>query len=776
MKVSFSILFLSFTLLTFGQHSVTLSGFVYDAATGEPLIGATIYDSNTKRGTISNEAGYYSLTIITDKWIEVAVSFIGYRKHTERVALKPLNNFYLMPGIDINEVTVQGNRIKNFARENEMGMMKVNPLQVKKLPGFFGETDIIKTLQLMPGVQSGGETKSDLSVRGGSSDQNLVLLDGVPLYYISHFGGFVSVFNTDALSDVSLIMGGFPARYGSRLSSVLDVKVREGNLNNYSVQGTVGLVTSKLLVEGPIAKGKSSFIFSVRNNLIPVFKLLDAGIGYSFYDITTKATFKPTERDKLIFSIYAGNDNVHVNDRYNSERFSQTQKRSTAWGTKLISLNWNRVFSDKLFGNNMLSVSEFNHNNGFDYSLFSDTLQKEIVSRVKSGILDVNLKTDFNWFISFIYNLRFGQQLTFHRFSPNNEEFAQTETWKNAVNLAYKSVENALNSSIYAENDFAFNKTGINAGIRFSSYHMGGTHYYNLEPRLLVKYLFTEKFSVKYAYSRMGQYVHVLSYSGVGMPNDFYMPSNEQVKPETSSQHAFGVHSSLFNNLFEISIETYYKTMSDLIAIKGGASLAGHLDNWVHAIETGGSGKAYGIEFFLNKPEGKTTGFIGATSAKSERLFAELNQGKPFPFKYDRYLDVSTMVVQEITESVSLSGNWSYGTGYPITLPIARHPSEMGEVYVYDQINGFRMRDYHRLDLAINIRKNTRRGEETWALSVFNVYNRKNPYYYYFGREFITTIDNSGGGVTVSAKEGDMKLYQRSFFSFFPSIAYSFKF
>lgn len=756
----------------FSQEQTTVSGYVFDNNTFEPLIGANIVESLSKRGTISNEYGFYSLTVPKSDSATIIVSFIGYKVVVEKLENKDINNFYLTPGLDLGEVTVSTKKGGGFIRKNGIGTIKLGVKQVKQLPNFFGEADIIKALQLTPGIQSGGEAKSNLYVRGGSPDQNLILFDDVPLYYIAHFGGFFSIFNTDAVSDIEMIKGGFPARYGNRLSSVLDIRMKNGNLNKISVQGSIGLMSSKILLEGPIIKEKLSFVVSARKNLVPIFKIMGTGINYGFYDINAKLSYILTKEDKLFLSFYLGDDNVGIKNKLSYQGIKQKDKRSAIWGNKMGSLRWNHVFSKKLFSNTTFAYTSYQYRNGFSYSLNSDSINSKIKSKVTSGINDAILKMDFTWYLNSNYQLRFGQVAKLHRFIPNNEDYFFESNDQITADTTYTSELSAVETAIYCENNFKLKRFGANIGFRFSSYHIKNKNYYSLEPRILLNFIISDNLSIKYSYSRMNQFVHLLSYSGVGMPSDYWMPSNGTVKPEESVQNTFGIYKTLPNGEYEVSLESYYKTMNNLVAFKAGESLISRLNNWTDAVEKGGEGDAYGVELLVQKLTGKTTGWIGATVAKSTREFDNLNNGKPFPFKYDRLFDISIVVFREIKKNITISGTWTYGSGYPVTLATGRYNSELGDVYVYDNINSFRMRDYHRLDLAVNLKAKTSWGERVWTISIFNAYNRRNPYYYYFKRELI--LDAGPNGPIGS--QGNYHLYQKSLFPFFPSVAYSFKF
>lgn len=769
MKKIFALNILVFSLFPlFGQNKTTISGFVYDSLTKEILIGANIYETLSHRGTVSNEYGFYSLTLSDSVDLQVIVSFTGYKSQTHKISKTSNINFCLTEGVNIEEVTITANSYENIVRKNETGVVRLQMKDVKALPNLFGEVDIIKVLQLTPGVQSGGEAKSSLYVRGGSPDQNLFLLDDVPLYYVAHFGGFFSVFNADAIKDVKLIKSGFPSRYGSRLSSVLDIRMKDGNMQKLGLQGTLGLLSSKISIEAPIIKNKLSFIVSARKNLLPLFKIMDAGLSYNFYDINAKLNYRISTKNMLFVSFYMGDDIVAAS----SESEISDSKNSVKWGNTLGSFRWSHVFNDKLFSNLTISNTYYRCKNLFEYSLDSDTISKSVGNTLKTGIKDMSLKIDFTYIINPIYNLRIGLNSTYHTFIPNDEDYSQSGTNVTSINENYSSVFNAFENAAYVENELKMIKISANIGARLSTYHIGNQNYYSFEPRILLNYILRDDLSLKYSFSRMNQYVHLLTYSGVGTPADYWMPTTENVKPETSLQNTLGVAKTFKNGEYELSVETYYKTLDNLITFKPGESLIGNLDNWENVIEENGNGKNYGIEFFLQKLKGRTTGWVGITIAKAQREFENVNNGEVYPFKYDRLLDISIVANHKLNEKVILSATWTYGTGYPITLATERYNINGEDIFIYEERNSYRMRDYHRLDFAVNFPKKTKRGERTWTISVFNLYNRKNPYYYYYAYEEIPVSH----GTSFSFEKGDLKLFQQSLFSIFPSFSYSFKF
>jgi len=774
MRKSIIIILLIFTnILLFAQNNVSISGFIYDKLTGEVLIGATIYEKNSKTGTITNEYGFYSLTVKTNDSLDLVISFLGYKPLNLKILQKHKKqlDFHLIPGIALDVVTITATKEENIVTRNETGVVRLPMKTIKTLPNLFGEVDIIKAYQLTPGVQSGGEAKSNLYVRGGSPDQNLILLDDVPLYYVAHFGGFFSVFNADAINDVKLIKGGFPARYGSRLSSVLDIRMKEGNMQKLSVQGTIGLLSSKISIEAPIIKNKLSFIVSARKNLLPIFKLMRTNLSYNFYDLNTKLNYRLSSKDKLFFSYYMGDDIVAMKENTIISKHNSTVK----WGNTLLAFRWNHIYNNKLFSNVTLSNTYYRYKNVFEYKIETDSISKNMYNSLLTGINDFNFKADYTYLINSKINFKFGENSIYHTFIPNDEKFSQSGTEVITIDENYSNKVNAIENAIYLESELKFNKVNTNLGVRYSSYHVKNNNYYSLEPRILLNYILKEDLSLKYSFSKMNQYVHLLTYSGTGMPSDYWMPTNENVKPENSIQNTLGIAKTFYNHKFELSVEAYHKTLNNLITFIPGKSLLGNLDNWEKVIEKGGSGLNYGIEFFLQKKTGNTTGWLGVTLAKAKRTFENLNNGKSYSFKYDRLLDISIVANHKIKKGIVLSATWTYGTGYPITLATEHYSINGKDIFIYKEKNSYKMRDYHRLDVAVNFKKKTKWGERTWTISVFNLYNRQNPYYYYYDRKLLDVTNNSSS-YSFTPVYGELKLYQKSLFSIFPSASYSFKF
>ena len=762
------VLFIQLFLLSAlcGQNATTIHGFVYDSETKEVLIGANIYAPILKRGVTTNEYGFYSLTLSVDDSTIVYISVIGYKTDTSKIFKNHQSqiDFYLSVGVFLNDVVINSSKDDNIVNRNETGVVRIPMNDIKALPNLFGEVDIIKAYQLTPGVQSGGEGKSNIYVRGGSPDQNLILLDDVPLYNITHFGSFISVFNADAINDVKLIKGGFPARYGSRLSSILDVRMKEGNMQKLEMQGAVGLLSSKLSIEAPIIKDKSSFIISARKNTLPIFKIMQTGIGYSFYDINAKLNYKLSLRNKLFMSYYMGDDVVSMKVK----EANTMNKNSVKWGNTLGSFRWNHIFNDKLFGNLTVSDTYYRFKTIYDYSLTSDITSKTINSTLNSGINDLSCKMDLSHVINTKTSFKYGVNSTYHKFIPNDQHYLQSDNNIETINKKYSSSFNALENAAYVENELKLKRLSTNFGIRYSSYHVKDKNYYSFEPRALLNFILRKDLSIKYSFAKTSQYVHLLTYSGTGVPSDYWMPTNENIKPESALQHTLGVNKTFRDGAFEVSLEAYYKTINNLITFKPGESLLGNLDSWEKVVETNGKGTNYGIEFFLQKVQGNTTGWVGATVSKAERMFDNINNGEAFPFKYDRPVDLTFVLNHKFKKNITLSITWSYGTGYPVTLATEHYTINGEEIFVYDKVNSYRMRDYHRLDFAANFPKRTKWGERIWSISILNIYNRKNAYYYYYNREII--------GNNFIPIYSEWKLYQRSLFGILPTLSYSFKF
>lgn len=740
-----------------------LSGYVFDNETGERLIGANIFDINSKKGTVANQYGYYSVSLKSDSSCQLRVSFIGYKTIVLNLELKQdtVINFRLSPSITLNEVEVSAER--PIEKRTEMSVIQIPVQQLKTLPMLAGEVDIIKAMQLMPGIKSGNEGQSGMFVRGGSHDQNLILLDDVPIYYINHLGGFVSAFNPDAINNLKLYKGGFPARYGGRLSSVTDLRMKDGNLNSRKSIVTIGLISSKFQTEGPIKKDTSSYMISGRRFMYDLFSrpitwLLNdkQSTGYTFYDINAKLNYKFSQNDRLYLSVYFGNDKIITKKNKNDNGEREFMKNVGKWGNQLVALRWNHVFNDRLFGNITSYYTRYNYLSDFQFKNEQINENNAIQYKFSSGINDLCIKSDFEFYIPNI-TVRFGSNHVSHVFKPNVNLIKQSGFSEIDSVLNTKKYF-ALENSLYIENEISFSEiVNFNIGAKATIYSIENKHYRNIEPRFLTNVNVLGRFALKASYCKMIQYVHLLSYSGSGLPADLWMPTTEYVPPQNSNLFALGVSKSMLNNAIELSVEAYYKTMSNLIDYSEGESFAGNnTKNWEQLIEIDGTGKSKGIELLVQKKQGKLNGWIAYTLSRATRKFDNLNLGREFIYTYDATHDFAITSNYYFKEHLYFSVTWVYTTGRAITMPNEHYSSirlqhnqnlteseipdyEIVSYRTYYKKNNVRMHPYHRLDLGLTYIKTKRNSERIWSFSIYNAYNRHNPYYYY------TTINKIDG-------------------------------
>ncbi|MFD1870868.1 TonB-dependent receptor [Hymenobacter bucti] len=772
---------------------VTISGYVRDQATGENLIGVAVVQAGTSLGTATNTYGFYSLTLPTAGLdsVRLVANYLGYeRQRWAAPATGSARHDFGLPAAanELAGVEVVGDRqaYDHGPRSTRMGTINVPIAQIKSLPKLMGETDVLKVLQLLPGVQSGGEGTSGLYVRGGSPDQNLILLDGTPVYNASHLFGFFSVFNADALNNVELIKGGFPARYGGRLSSVLDISMKEGNAQELHGEGAISLIASRITLEGPIKKDVASFIVSARRTYLDVLarpfiksqlkKEGKAGsLGYYFYDLNAKLNWKVGTRDRLYLSAYRGYDNFYYDERNAQERpddYSRSDN-SLGWGNLTGALRWNHVVNDKLFLNTHLTYSQYQFDVSQEqerrYVQNSQPLASTNALSYRSDIRDWTLKMDFDYVPSPRHYVRFGGQFIRHTFRPGISS-QQDNTAGVVSEAASGSRTLGSESGLYVEDDYQLsNRLKVNAGLRLSSFYVDSKLYPSLEPRLAARFMLTDEWALKASYARTTQYVHLLTNSGIGLPTDLWVPATAQVRPQVAHQVGLGVARTLRyrGEAFEFSFETYYKPMQNLVEYREGASFLNTTNNDWQSKVTSGRGWAYGGEFFLQKKTGRTTGWLGYTLAWSNRRFPELNQGRTFPYKYDRRHDISLVVIHKFSPTLTLSGTWVYGTGNATTLASSRFQLGPYQDYSdYGDRNSFRMAAYHRFDLDLSKTKKKRWGEVVNSISIYNVYNRRNPYYLYFA-----PADVFNGVVRTPAQ-----YRQVSLFPIIPSVSKAFKF
>ena len=770
--VIFSMVFISSLVLSQSNNKI-LSGYVKDKYSNEYLMEVIVVALPSKTMVRTNEYGFFSLPTLTNDTILVARS-MGYDEcliHFNSLDFSTKVSIYMKSSIKtFEEVTVSAVNLEKEVTKNEMGVTSIPMEEIRLMPNLFGEVDIVKAYQLKPGVESGGENSSGFFVRGGGVDQNLILLDDVPLYNVSHLGGFFSIFNADIIQHSSITKSGFPARYGGRMSSVLDVRMREGSSKGFQYQGAIGLLSGRVAVEGPLIEDKSSFVVSGRTSLIPIFKLFGTGLNYNFNDLNAKVNYKLSDNDKLFFSFYRGKDRMGVRNKSDDS----DMRNSTAWGNTMYALRWNRTYGKKLFSNLVVYHTDYFFDEDFTFKSRTDSSSILTENSLKTGVRDLGLKLDFSYFLNSKIKLRFGGTSVQHTFIPNNTLFRRSGSDFNTYEAEYSSNIPVFENGLYAETEMNFNKVSFNLGARFVNYIIDNKAENFIEPRAVLSYNFRKGSSIKYSGTVMNQFAHLLNYSGLGMPSDYWMPSTRNVPPSTSVQHAIGFY-QVFKNKYVLSIEGYHKNSNNMIAFKPGESLIGLEESFESVIETNGTNTAYGVELMVQKKTGKTTGWVSLSYARSIMSFDNLNNGTPFPFKYDRPLNINLVLIHKISKSLNISSTWTYGTGYPITLPIESYTYNNKTVLTYSEINSIRMRDFHRLDIAISHTKKLKKGERTWSFSIFNAYNRQNPLYYYLHRE-IGGGGIGGPGIETNVEVKPFKLHQQSLFPFFPSFSYSFKF
>ena len=766
------------------QNRFTISGFIKDSLNGETLIGASIAVQGKTKGISSNQYGFYSITLEKGEYIFIS-SYIGYQPKILQIKLdgnKQLN-FNLLPKISLSqEVIVTSKKRDANVKNAQMGKFTLPIEQIKSIPAFLGEVDLLKTIQLLPGIRNAGEGSAGLYVRGGGPDQNLILLDDAPVYNTGHLFGFFSIFNSDAIKNVTLIKGGMPAQYGGRLSSVLDISMKEGNNQKYQIEGGIGLIASRLSIQGPIKKDKASFIVSARRTYIdaltkPFIKPGSQfyGSGYYFYDLNAKVNYKFSEKDRLYLSGYFGRD---VFDFANGK---QSLKVNIPWGNATGTLRWNHVFNKKLFGN---TTAVYN-----DYNFTFKAAQNNFEIQLASGIRDVSIKQDFDLYPFTGHKIKFGGIFTYHKFTPSVVSGKQDSVVFNPNNAQTKFANEA---AVYLQDDWEISdKIKINAGLRYSWFQQIGAYkiyttdangnrtdstvfkrgeavqtYGGLEPRLTLRYALNDETSLKASVTRNLQYIHLVSNAGTTLPTDIWVPSTYKVKPQISFLYAAGLFKNFKDNTYETSVEVYYKQMQNQIEYQEGYT-PNSLDDTENSFAFG-KGWSYGTEFFINKARGKLTGWVGYTLSWTWRKFAALNFGEKYPAKYDRRNDLSVVGIYELNKKWKLSATFVYGSGNATTLPQRFYIVNGILTQEYSRINEYRLPAYHRLDLSaiLTPKKNEKRKwKSEWVFSVYNTYSRQNPYFVYF--------DQNGsalnGTLTIQAK-------QVSLFPIIPAITWNFKF
>jgi len=753
--------------------TATISGFVKDSRNGETLTGAVIYpEENPAIGIATNSYGYFSLTLPIGKY-SLIIQFLGYK--TQRVPLDLKENLQLTfemeeESIALKEITITGEKNNNNVVQSEL-ISKINVREIQNIPVILGEKDIMKTIQLLPGVTPAGEGNAGFYVRGGGVDQNLILLDEAPVYNPSHLLGFFSTFNSDAIKDITLYKGGFPAEYGGRLSSVVDIKMSEGNNKQFHLSGGIGIIASRLEIEGPLFKSKGSFMIAARRTYADLFLRLlprhgaDSTASKStlyFYDLNIKANYQLSSKDKLYFSCYLGRDNFNLGGALGLN-----------WGNVTATTRWNHIINDKIFSNTSLIFNKYSYN----FNVAVGNLTMKVLSEIK----DWNLKEDLHYYLNSNNTIKFGFNSIYHTFVPSKVD--------SSAFLRVRSMDNryALENALYISNEQTITPhIKATYGLRyslFSSIGPGTIYTYNqvadvvdsvtyrkgkifntyggFEPRLLVNFIINDSSSIKISYARTRQYIHLLSNTTSTTPFDLWVPSNINILPEIANQYTLGYFRNFSNNMYETSVELYYKTFQNQIDYRNGANLI--LNNKVESQLVFGKGWSYGAEFLIRKKYGKLTGWISYTLSKTKRQFPDINNGNVFLAKQDRPNNLAIVGMYELNPKITFSATWIFYSGNVVTFPSGRYLVDGNIVPYYTERNGYRMPDYHRLDIGLTWqKKKSEKFESNWSFSIYNVYGRSNAYAINFQED--------------PNNPAKMQAVQLSLFRFVPAISYNFKF
>ncbi|WP_128546448.1 TonB-dependent receptor [Larkinella soli] len=762
------------------QPVTSLSGFVRENDSRRPLHGVNIYLPDYRIGTTTDASGYYTLTAPVSDTLKVAYSFVGFQTIYRTLSFhrSASQDVFLTPGQDLNEVAVRLNR-SGETQTPQLSRLSVPITQIRQLPALLGEKDVLKVLQLLPGVQKAAEGTTGIYVRGGGPDQNLITLDEAVVYNPNHLLGFFSVFNGDALRNVSLTKGGFPARYGGRLSSVIEMDMKEGDNQKLHGTGSAGLIASRFTLEGPLQKGRASFLVSARQCYLGLLTRMFASDGSgslptqsAFSDYNAKLAFDLGPRDRLTVSGFMGTDAFQGRREYNDHNL----RAGLDWSNATGSLRWSHRFSDRLSSATSLLFSRYQ----LTVSNQETAPGSDQVYRLAyvSGIRDFSIKHDLDFQAGTSHQLKFGLLATTHRFTPSAVVSSENRKYQPD---SYERTD-VLETGIYAEDLWQPTRhLRINGGIRLSYFQYETTRYARPEPRLSVAWELPAAWSVKAAYARMNQYVHMLSNTGVGLPTDLWVPTTDRVRPQQSEQFSFGLAKD-FSPGMALTVEAYHKTMTNNLSYREGASFllpqnspTGEKPRWEDNV-TAGKGWSYGAEVLLQKKKGQLSGWIGYTLSWTQWQFAELNGGRPFFPRYDRRHDFSLVGIYELSSKVRLSGTWVYGTGQALTLPLARYALNPNQpqtgglgnnqiVKDYGEKNSFRGEAFHRMDLSLQYHTRKRSHERTWELSVYNAYNRRNPFYY--------SLESK---VEQADKPSRTVLYRYSLFPVVPTLSYSFSF
>lgn len=773
------VLFIGIACNAFSQK-IRISGYVTDAGSGERLAGASIYTGSYKTGTSSNFYGYYSL-IVQKGEAYVITRMVGFDPDTLKTSLHGdtiINISLNSKNNQLNEVVVTSGQ-SVITDIKSVGKINISTKEVEAMPRLAGEVDLVKAIQMLPGVKGGREGSSDYYVRGGGAEQNLVLLDGVPIYHSSHALGFFSVFNTDAIKNIDLIKGGFPSRYGGRLSSVLDIQLKDGNQHQLKYEVSAGLISSKILVEGPLKNENTTFLVAARRTYLDVLAALaqpkgGGTLNYHFYDLNAKLSHRFSEKDKVYLSVYSGSDKLS-SEPSSTDTQNSTESNSLNWGNITSALRYNHLFGTRLFGNLTLTYTNYKFQTESEY--INKQKSEDYLLAYHSKIEDAGVKFDFDYIPSNNHFIRAGTNATFHRFDPNVTRLKNYSQGQRLTDSLFNSQPTRnLEYFAYLEDEMKITeRLQANIGLHFSGFLVNEKNYSSLQPRINFNYRLNGNSAFNLSYSTMTQYVHLLSNPGTGSPTDIWVPSTKNVRPQQSWQTTIGFAKNFSGNKYEFNVDGFYKRMKNVIEYAlgvnfleeglGSSLLSEASTSWEDKVISG-TGTSYGTEYFLRKKQGKLTGWIGYTLSWANRNFQAINDGATFPFKYDSRHNIAVTTAYRIKKNIEISGNWVYYTGTPTTLPLteykyySEYSSSASPLKNVNVRNNFLMKDYHRLDVGVSFIKEKKKGTRSWNISVYNAYNRKNPYY----------VD-----LNQSSRNGQTKIYQYSLLPVIPSVSYNYK-
>ncbi len=797
MKLRITIIFLLFANILTSQ-TVVVSGYIFNNKNKETLPGAVIINKSTNETTSTNDFGYYSLKIPSNTEIELEIRYIGFK--TTQIKIMTNNNIekniYLEEGIELEAVYVTSSHLK------DLSIFELSSKQIKLIPSLAGEKDILKAFQFMPGVQFGSEGTSNLIVRGGSPDQNMIMLDDVPLYYVNHLGSFVSVFDVNAIKNVKLYKGEFPAKYGGRLSSVVNIKLKDGDMNKHQSEINIGLISTKLSLNGPIIKDKMSYLFTIRRcNIDLATRILDqinstgSQGGYTFYDVNFKLTYKLSKNNNLQLFAYNGRDKHYVimSDSDKDPTLTNSNQKfygkiNNRWGNNAAGLKWTHKFN-KAFSLFNIGVTNYY----YQTQRYAETTKKESGDLIETGISNFSnqvtsyfAKENLDFYISNSTNLNIGSYLYKHNFNPGNLFYEYEEINVNKITIENNQKElNPLETGAYIElSQKMLNKINVSAGMHFSAFFTNDTMFYSYQPRLKTNIEISDDLNLKFAYSKGMQYIHLLTMSTSLVPADIWVPATKKALPSKVDLFSTGFSKKINSNKFLFGFDIFYKKLNDLIDLIPFAEVEDNFDDedWQTQIATNGKGNIYGCEIMLSKNTGKTTGWIAYTLMKNTRNYNKINDGKDFPYFYDRRHYFTLLANHEFNNKITVSANFVLATGTPITISTQKQNIE-NTIYAtsvynttnykyfynfyfndkevnYTGLNNYRLPVYHRLDISIDFKKQTKKYFRTWSISIYNVYNRQNPYFLYFERD----------------KYNKLKLYKFTLFPIIPSVSYSLKF